>query len=67
MSGEEDMEFQDAAHRLSIYLTHEEYQMLVELRGVLGKRNGRGKVSQSDVVAVAIRRMHKELVEGKED
>ena len=61
------MEFQDAAHRLSIYLTHEEYVMVVQLRTVMRKENGRGKVSQSDVVAVAIRRMHKELVEGKEE
>ena len=61
------MEFQAAAHRLSVYLTREEYEMLVELRTVMRKENGRGKVSQSDVVAVAIRRMHKELVEGKED
>ena len=58
---------EEVAHRLSIYLTKEEYGQLLALVGLLKSRDGRGVVSKSYVVAVAIRRMHAEMLGGKEE
>ena len=57
---------EEAAHRLSIYLTHEETKMLAQLMKVVQESDQRGKTSMSYVVAVAIRRMHKDLFGKKE-
>ena len=54
------------AHRVSIYLTHEEYKMLQELTKAARGGDQRGKTSQSYILAVALRRMHKELLGQKE-
>ena len=58
---------EEAAHRVSIYLTKEEFGQLVELVGLLKSRDSRGAVSKSYVVGVAIRRMYHEMIGGKED
>ena len=57
---------EDVAHRLSIYLTKEEFSQLIELVLLLKSRDSRGAVSKSYVVGVAIRRMHAEMIGGKE-
>ena len=58
---------EEVAHRLSIYLTKEEFSQLLDLVALLRSRDSRGVVSKSYVVAVAIRRMHEEMLGGKEE
>ena len=58
---------EEVAHRLSIYLTKEEFSQLRDLVVLLGSQDNRGAVSRSYVVGVAIRRMHAEMIGGKEE
>ena len=58
---------EEVACRLSIYLSKEEHGQLLALLRLLKSRDGRGQMSKSYVVAVAIRRMHDEMIGGKEN
>ena len=58
---------EDVAHRVSIYLTFEEFRLLQQVIARLKSENHRGVVSKSYVVAVAIRRMHEEMFGGKKE
>ena len=58
---------EEVAHRVSIYLTKEEYGELEALIRLLRSQDHRGLISKSYVVAVAIHRMHHEMLGGKEE